>query len=166
MLKKTHWMLTLLTALMLAVAPLQAKEANGPAPDFTLKSRDGGNVKLSELAGNVVMVNFWASWCAPCRVEMPKLNQLYNKYKDLGFVLLGVNVEEQQKPPLNFLQKRPVDFPILWDNRNEVSKKYKVIAMPTTVLVDRSGNIRYIHQGYKEGDEKKYRKIIKKLLRE
>lgn len=160
------WFAPVLVLLMLVAVPLQAKEAKGPAPDFTLKSLDGPNMKLSEQAGNVVMINFWASWCAPCRVEMPKLNDLYNKYKDLGFVLLGVNVEQQETPMRNFLQKRPVDFPILMDKGNDVSKLYNVIAMPTTVLVDRSGNIRYIHQGYKEGDEKKYRKMIKKLLRE
>jgi len=164
--RKHRWIFPFVALLMLAAAPLQAKNANGPAPDFTLKSMDGRNVKLSELAGNVVMINFWASWCAPCRVEMPKLNDLYNKYKDLGFVLLGVNVEQQEQPPRNFLQKRPVDFPILMDKGNDVSKLYHVIAMPTTVLVDRSGNMRYVHQGYKEGDERKYRKIIKKLLRE
>jgi len=163
---KQRWIFPLMALLMLAATPLQAKNANGPAPDFTLKTLDGRNMKLSELAGNVVMINFWASWCAPCRVEMPKLNDLYNKYKDLGFVLLGVNVEQQEQPPRNFLKKRPVDFPILLDKGNDVSKQYHVIAMPTTVLVDRSGNMRYVHQGYKEGDEKKYRKMIKKLLRE
>ncbi len=163
---KQRWIFPLMALLMLAAMPLQAKNANGPAPDFTLKTLDGRNMKLSELAGNVVMINFWASWCAPCRVEMPKLNDLYNKYKDLGFVLLGVNVEQQEQPPRNFLKKRPVDFPILLDKGNDVSKQYNVIAMPTTVLVDRSGNMRYVHQGYKEGDEKKYRKMIKKLLRE
>lgn len=163
---KQRWIFPLMALLMLAAMPLQARNANGPAPDFTLKTLDGRNMKLSELAGNVVMINFWASWCAPCRVEMPKLNDLYNKYKDLGFVLLGVNVEQQEQPPRNFLKKRPVDFPILLDKGNDVSKQYNVIAMPTTVLVDRSGNMRYVHQGYKEGDEKKYRKMIKKLLRE
>lgn len=163
---KQRWIFPLMALLMLVATPLQAKNANGPAPDFTLKTLDGRNMKLSELAGNVVMINFWASWCAPCRVEMPKLNDLYNKYKDLGFVLLGVNVEQQEQPPRNFLKKRPVDFPILLDKGNDVSKQYHVIAMPTTVLVDRSGNMRYVHQGYKEGDEKKYRKMIKKLLRE
>lgn len=163
---KQRWIFPLMALILLAATPLQAKKANGPAPDFTLKTLDGRNMKLSELAGNVVMINFWASWCAPCRVEMPKLNDLYNKYKDLGFVLLAVNVEEQEQPPRNFLKKRPVDFPVLLDKRNDVSKQYHVVAMPTTVLVDRSGNMRYIHQGYKEGDEKKYKKVIKKLLRE
>ncbi len=161
-----RWITPIIALLMLAAMPLQAKQASGPAPDFTLKSLDGSNLKLSEQAGNVVMINFWASWCAPCRVEMPKLNDLYNKYKDLGFVLLGVNVEQQEQPMRNFLRKRPVDFPILMDKSNEVSQRYHVVAMPTTVLLDRSGNIRYIHQGYREGDEKKYRQVIKMLLRE
>ncbi len=163
---KHRWIAPLLVLALLAAGPLQAKEVSGPAPDFTLKTLDGKNIKLSELSGNVVMINFWATWCPPCRVEMPKLNDLYNKYKDLGFVLLGVNVEQQEQPPRNFLRKRPVDFPILMDKGNDVSKLYDVVAMPTTVLVDRSGNMRYLHQGYKEGDEKIYKKMIKQLLRE
>ncbi|MCP4077805.1 MAG: TlpA family protein disulfide reductase [Gammaproteobacteria bacterium] len=141
-------------------------EMNKPAADFTLKSLSGKNLKLSEYAGNVVLLNFWASWCTPCRQEMPLLNNLYNKYEKLGFVILGVNVEEQTDKARSYLADRPVDFSILFDDKNMVSKQYNVIAMPTTVLIDRNGNMRYLHQGYKPGDEKKYRKMIKKLIRE
>ncbi|MCK5666360.1 MAG: TlpA family protein disulfide reductase [Thiotrichaceae bacterium] len=141
-------------------------EMNKPAADFTLKSLSGKNLKLSEYAGNVVLLNFWASWCAPCRQEMPLLNDLYNKYEKLGFVILGVNVEEQTDKARSYIADRPVDFPILFDDKNTVSKQYNVIAMPTTVMIDRNGNMRYLHQGYKPGDEKKYKKMIKKLIRE
>ena len=141
-------------------------EMNKPAADFTLKSLSGKNLKLSEYAGNVVLLNFWASWCAPCRQEMPLLNDLHNKYEKLGFVILGVNVEEQTGKARSYIADRPVDFPILFDDQNTVSKQYNVIAMPTTVMIDRNGNIRYLHQGYKPGDEKKYKKMIKKLIRE
>ena len=143
-----------------------AKEMNEVAPDFTLKSLSGKNLKLSEYAGNVVLLNFWASWCAPCRLEMPLLNDLHNKYEKLGFVVLGVNVEEQTDKARSYIADRPVDFPILFDDTNSVSKKYNVIAMPTTVMIDRNGNMRYLHQGYKPGDEKKYKKMVKKLVRE
>lgn len=143
-----------------------AKEMNEAAPDFTLKSLSGKNLKLSEYAGNVVLLNFWASWCAPCRLEMPLLNDLHNKYEKLGFVVLGVNVEEQTDKARSYIADRPVDFPILFDDTNSVSKKYNVIAMPTTVMIDRNGNMRYLHQGYKPGDEKKYKKMVKKLVRE
>ncbi len=145
---------------------LAAKEMNVPAPDFTLKSQHGKNLKLSEYAGNVVLLNFWASWCGPCRLEMPYLNALNNKYQALGFIVLGVNVEENTDKARNYLNDIPVDFPILFDDKNIVSKRYDVVAMPTTVIIDRNGNMRYLHQGYKPGDEKKYKKIVNKLIRE
>ncbi len=158
--------LVLLACLLSLSLPLQAKELNQPAPDFTLKSMSGKNLKLSEQAGNVILLNFWASWCGPCRKEMPLLNELHKKYQPLGFTVLGLNVEQDTKLAKQFIDSRPVDFPILYDPANEVSSLYEVVAMPTTVLIDRNGNMRYLHRGYKEGDEKKYRNMIKKLVRE
>jgi len=159
----------LLTACLISLVCVSlagAAAVKGPAPNFTLKSLGGKNLKLSEMSGNVVLINFWASWCGPCREEMPLLNALHNKYAPLGFTVLGVNVEEDVDGAMSFLKNVPVDFPILLDNTNKVSKQYKVIAMPTTVVVDRDGNMRYLHEGYKPGDEKKYRQMIKKLVRE
>ena len=158
----------LLVAIIGLLTPLavSAAEVSKPAPDFTLKSLSGENLKLSEMAGNVVLINFWASWCGPCREEMPLLNALHSKYESLGFTVLGVNVEEDVNGAKGFLKNFPVDFPVLLDNTNRVSKQYKVIAMPTTVVVDRDGNMRYLHQGYKSGDEEKYRQMVKNLVRE
>ena len=159
----------LLTACLISlmcVSLAGAAAVKGPAPNFTLKSLGGKNLKLSEMTGNVVLINFWASWCGPCREEMPLLNALHKKYAPLGFTVLGVNVEEDVDGAMSFLKNVPVDFPILLDNTNNVSKQYKVVAMPTTVVVDRDGNMRYLHEGYKPGDEKKYRQMIKKLVRE
>ena len=138
----------------------------GPAPDFTLKSNNGKNMKLSELRGDVVMINFWASWCGPCRQEMPLLDKMHDRYKDLGFTLLGVNVEEEPDRAKAMLNDIPVKFPILFDTQNKVSQQYNLIAMPSTVFVDRDGNIRYFHAGYLPGDEKQYEKFIKNLVRE
>jgi len=157
--------LTLLLGLSMAGSAL-ALEVGGPAPDFTLKSRSGENIKLSELRGEVVMVNFWASWCAPCRQEMPLLEELYGRYADLGFTLLGVNVEEDSSAALDLLKEIPVTFPILLDTRNDVSKLYNVIAMPSTVILDRDGKVRYVHKGYLPGYEDEYRKQVKELIRE
>ncbi len=143
-----------------------SQKISGKAPNFTLKSRSGKNVKLSELRGQVVMINFWASWCAPCRKEMPLLQKIYKKYKKLGFTLLGVNVEQNSAAAKNYLKDVKVSFPILFDTTNKTSKLYNVSAMPTTIIIDRSGNMRFIHKGYKAGYENSYKKQIKKLLRE
>ena len=150
----------------LALMPAQAKEISGPSPDFTLKSNAGGNVRLGELAGQVVMLNFWASWCGPCRQEIPLLEQMYQQFKPLGFTVLGVNVEESATAAKRMLKDTPVSFPILFDSNNTVSKLYNVKAMPTTLLIDRDGNMRFLHQGYKPGYEVAYEEQVRKLLRE
>lgn len=159
-------MVVILAAGMLFSASVQAEGVSGPAPDFTLKSRNGENVKLSELRGDVVMINFWASWCAPCRQEMPLLEDMHKKYNDLGFVLLGVNVEEDSSSAEDLLREVPVSFPILYDPTNKVTKLYNVVAMPSTIMVDRDGNMRYLHRGYLPGYEVEYIKQIKELIRE
>jgi thiol-disulfide isomerase/thioredoxin len=97
---------------------------------------------------------------------MPLLDELHKKYEALGFVVLGVNVEEQSDKAKGYLADIPVDFPILFDDKNIASKLYDVVAMPTTVMIDRNGNMRYLHKGYKPGDEVKYKKMAKKLIRE
>ena len=138
----------------------------GPAPDFALKSHSGENLRLSEFRGEVVMINFWASWCGPCRQEMPLLDELYTQYQPLGFTILGVNVEEDPSKAKQLLKESPVNIPILYDDKSEVSKLYKVVAMPSTVLVDRDGNVRYLHQGYKPGYEESYQQQVRALIRE
>jgi peroxiredoxin len=145
---------------------LASTELKGPAPDFTLKSMKGSNLKLSEFRGDVVMINFWASWCGPCRQEMPILNDLYLKYRDLGFTLLGVNVEENSTKAAKMVRELKVVFPVLFDTENKVSKLYKVEAMPSTVIVDRNGNMRYLHRGYVPGTEDEYQRQVRELMAE
>lgn len=153
-------------ATSLAAAPLAASETSGVAPDFTLKSKNGDNIRLADFKGKVVMINFWASWCGPCRQEMPALDQLYTRYQRGGFTVLGVNVETDSHAADNLLKKIPVTFPILYDSTSSVSELYQVQAMPTSLLIDRDGNLRHIYQGYKPGYEDKYRNDIKALIRE
>lgn len=150
----------------LLVWSASADEVSGVAPGFDLVSRDGSRVALSDLEGQVVMVNFWATWCGPCRQEMPQLEALYQRYSGLGFTLLGVNVEEDSSGADKFLAETPVSFPILFDPRSEVSELYNVIAMPSTVLIDKSGNLRFIHHGYQPGYENDYQSQIRALIRE
>ena len=136
------------------------------APSFSLPSRSGDSVSLEQLKGQVVMLNFWASWCGPCRQEMPLLDQMHKRYSSLGFTLLGVNVEANTKDAERWLAETPVSFPVLFDKDSKVSKLYDVNAMPSTVFIDRKGNVRYLHRGYKAGDEGEYLNQIRALLKE
>jgi peroxiredoxin len=147
-------------------ASTHAEMKEGPAPDFTLKSDSGTNLRLSEYRGEVVMINFWASWCGPCRQEMPLLDELYDQYSPMGFTILGVNVEEDSSKATELLEQIPVSFPVLFDTKSTVSKLYDVVAMPSTVLVDRDGNVRYLHHGYKPGYEEAYQQQVRELIRE
>ena len=165
---KKRGLMALLCAAVLALssASAMAIPSKGKAPDFTLKSNHGTNIKLSEHRGQVIMINFWASWCAPCRKEMPLLEELYQRYKDGGFTLLGVNVEEDSSAAKDLLKEIQVSFPILFDNQNAVSQLYKVEAMPSTVIVDRDGNMRFVHKGYQPGYEDEYQKQVRELIME
>ena len=156
----------LLAGGVLAASLVFAGTLSGPAPNFTLEARDGGSVTLADLKGEVVMINFWATWCKPCREEMPHLEALHQRYSNLGFTLLGVNVEDNADGATKFLAETPVSFPILFDRKNEISKLYEVVAMPSTVLVGRDGTMRFIHHGYKPGYENEYQTQIRALLRE
>jgi thiol-disulfide isomerase/thioredoxin len=156
-----------LAALLVASAwPAAATDGAAPAPAFSLASRAGGEVSLADLKGQVVMINFWASWCGPCRQEFPALDQIYAKYKPMGFTLVAINVETEKADAERFLGATPVSFPILFDPDNKVSGSYGVSAMPTTVLVDRQGRVRWQHRAYKPGDEAKYIEQIRAVLRE
>lgn len=157
----------LIAAVLLGLSSLSSGEQlSGAAPDFTLKSNQGVNIRLEELKGEVVMLNFWASWCGPCRQEMPLMNEIFAKYEDLGFTILAVNVDENQADADRFLDAVPVDFPVVYDSTSEVSEMYSVDAMPTTVMIDRDGNKRFLHRGYKPGYEDQYAAQVKQLIRE
>ena len=143
-----------------AVAPA------APAPDFTLRTMNGPNLRLQEQRGQVVLVNFWATWCGPCRQEIPHLNKLYDKYRASGFVLLGVNIDEDAKVAADLAAKLGVKFPVLLDTDKKVSRLYDMSAMPATVVIDRDGRVRYIHRGYRDGYEETYDQQIRGLLKE
>lgn len=154
--------------LLLALAATLASAAvpDSPAPDFTLRSLGGPNLRLQEQRGRVVMVNFWATWCGPCREEMPQLDRLYQRYHKAGFVLLGVNVDDDSRNAATVATKLGVSFPLLLDTDKTVSKLYDLKSMPSTVLIDRDGRVRYVHRGYHEGFEATYEQQIRALLKE
>lgn len=162
----SKWIRAVALGSALVVSSMVGASTNAVAPTFTLPSRAGDNVSLESLKGKVVMLNFWASWCGPCRTEMPLLEQMHKRYSSLGFTMVGVNVEANTADAERWLKDTPVSFPVLFDRESKVSKMYDVSAMPSTVFIDRKGNVRYLHKGYKAGDEGEYLNQIRALLKE
>jgi peroxiredoxin len=157
----------ILVSASLALPVAAGTAANGqPAPAFDLPSRDGKDISLGQYKGDVVMINFWASWCGPCRQEMPLLESMYKTYSKHGFVLIGVNVEPDSNAANTWLKQTPVSFPVLYDTKSKVSSLYDVSVMPSTVMIDRKGNIRMIHHGYVAGDENQYMSSLMQLMKE
>lgn len=154
-------------ALVACAAAAQAATVPGAmAPDFTLKALNGPNLRLQEHRGQVVLVNFWATWCAPCRREMPHLNKLAEKYGKSGFLLLGVNVDDDARKAADAAASYGLKFPVLFDTDKFVSKAYDLKTMPSTVVIDRNGRVRYLHRGYQDGYEQTYDQQIRQLLKE
>lgn len=155
-----------LAAIVATSGAIAASVDGGPAPPFTLSTPAGQKDSLSQFKGQVVMLNFWATWCGPCQQEMPLLNQIYQQYAPAGFTLLGINVDTNEAKVKALLARKPVSFTVLLDPRNGVAGEYHVEEMPSTIIIDRQGNIRYVHRGYKPGDENGYRDHIRELIRE
>jgi peroxiredoxin len=111
------------------------------APSFTLKALNGKEVKLEDYRGKIVFLNFWATWCPPCRQEMPSMEKLFNKFKDRDFTMLAVDLREGTKKVKAFKEKFNLSFPILLDSDGRVGLMYGVRSIPTTYLIDRKGNV-------------------------
>ena len=161
----TRWLLTTLLV-GAAGAASAAVQLSANAPDFTLRSVGGTNLRLAEQRGQVVMVNFWATWCTPCLQEMPHLSRLYERYRASGFVLLGVNIDDDPRAAAALATKLGLRFPVLLDTDKKVSRIYDMSAMPATLLIDRDGRVRHIHRGYRDGVEKTYEEQVRSLLKE
>ena len=143
---------TILSRVPLATANNELRSApreGFSAPDFTLDVLGGGQVTLSGLRGKVVVLNLWASWCPPCKAEMPAIQKVYRAYADLGVVVLGVNTTYQDSEPdaADFVRKYNLTFPIPLDRDGSVSQRYALRGLPTTFFIDRKGIIRSIIVG-------------------
>ncbi|RXT07930.1 peroxiredoxin [Ammoniphilus sp. CFH 90114] len=126
-------------------APVGLEQGN-LAPDFELKTLDGKNMKLSDLRGNRVIVNMWATWCPPCRAEMPDMQEFYETHKDKGIVILGVNLTATERQPENiakFIEQFGLTFPIVLDEQSHVADLYQAVSIPTSYIIDSKG---IIHQ--------------------
>ncbi len=119
------------------------------APDFTLETIDGETLSLFNLRGQVVLINLWASWCPPCRAEMPALDNVYRQYREAGFVVLGLNTtfQDSETDASIFVRTLGLEFPILLDRDGAVSRQYQLQALPTSYFVGRDGTIRDIVLG-------------------
>ena len=147
----------------LAAAPsIVGKEA----PDFVLRGLDGRNLRLSEFRGQVVLVNFWTRSDGDSRQQMPALDRINITYQRAGLVVLGISVDEDLRRSKEFAAAMSVSYPILFDTGTEIGKDYYLQKMPMTILVDRSGVVRYSAVGFRRGDERVYLDHIRELLRE
>ncbi|HEX7667562.1 MAG TPA: TlpA disulfide reductase family protein [Polyangiaceae bacterium] len=136
-----------------------------PAPDFTTASVNGqGSISISKLKGKVVVVDFWATWCEPCKKSFPKLQELNVKYKASGLEIVGVSEDDEKKGVPDFAQTYGAKFAIGWDDGKSIAGKWQPSSMPNSFIVDKQGVIRFVHNGYHDGDEAKVEQEIKSLL--
>lgn len=124
-----------------------AAAEGGLAPDFLLETLDGGELRLSELRGKAVVLNFWATWCLPCRKEMPQMVAAYDRYAEQGLVVVAVNLQEDRGSIQRFASDFGMDFPIAIDRRGEVADQYRLLGLPTTYFIDREGVVRSVFRG-------------------
>lgn len=117
------------------------------APDFSLPTLGGGETNLSDYTGQVVLVNFWATWCPPCKAEMPDINAYYEARQDDGLVVLAVNAQEDTATVSSFIEATGFSFPVLLDSDGRVEQQYQVRSFPMTFVIDRDGRVVYIHNG-------------------
>ncbi|MFY9269372.1 MAG: redoxin domain-containing protein [Candidatus Manganitrophaceae bacterium] len=133
---------TLVLFLFLTGMGSKPPQIGGPAPDFVLSDLDGKAVRLSDHRGKVVLLDFWATWCEPCKKALPEIQGIYEKYQENGFVVLGVNFGEKQKDAERMARQMGLTFPILTDQKVEVAERYGVTNLPVTFFIDPDGIIR------------------------
>jgi len=142
-------------------------EIEQPAPDFDFTSfvdQKGETIKLSSYRGKVIYLDFWASWCIPCKESMPLFNKLREHLKGSGFEVIAVNLDDMPEKGREFLQHHPVDYPVVTALHDDISDLYQLYGLPTSYLIDRNGILKYSHQGFRKGDMKKIKKQIWALL--
>jgi peroxiredoxin len=151
---------------MLSPIGAGAVEPGRPAPSFTVKNERGNPVRLEDHRGRVVLLNFWATWCKPCREELPRLEALYQRYRAEGLVVLAVNLDSaRDADKARALRDRlGLSFPIAFDPHQNVPSLFDIEKMPSSLLIDRDGVVRYVHAGYAARDEVTIEAMIKREL--
>lgn len=142
-----------------------------PVPNFVLPSLvnvpdNTQSLKLSDYRGKVVYIDFWASWCIPCRVSLPALSELHAKYSAQGFEVIAINMDKDEVDALRFLKTFPVNYPVVRDPAGLVAKGYELKSMPHAFIIDKAGKLRHVHEGYKKRDKAKIDQYITQILQE
>jgi cytochrome c biogenesis protein CcmG/thiol:disulfide interchange protein DsbE len=153
----------------ISVGSAQATAVHDKAPTFQLDSVGGGKAGLKSPAGDVTVVNFWASWCGPCAIEFPNLNKLAAEYKDKGLKIFAINIDTDQPSADRFLTRYAKDgltLTVLLDPKAKTAGAYAAKAMPSSYIVDGKGVVRFVHVGFKPDDPAQWRKEIDSLLSE
>jgi thiol-disulfide isomerase/thioredoxin len=143
----------------------QAVGTGSMAPEIGLKDLSGRGVSIAGLKGKVVLVDFWASWCSPCREELPILNALYKKYRERGFEVVAVNQDQSPDKVRSFLSSMPLAFRVVHDGGKAVAGRYAPSKMPTSFLIDRRGIVRHVHAGFRPSDKAALEAQVEGLLR-
>ena len=149
--------------LLLVLSPFQVFASDEPAPVFELPT-DNGKITLDSLKGKVVYLDFWASWCGPCRKSFPWMNRMIQRYRDKGLVIVAVNLDKSRDLAQKFLQDYPAQFTIAYDPEGNIAEAYDVQGMPSSYLIDRRQHIVKVHLGFKDEDTLGLERNIEYLL--
>lgn len=141
-------------ACVLACQATHALEKGEPAPPLTVTAQKGGQLNLADFKGKVVYLDFWASWCGPCKQSFPFMNEMQAKYGAKGFQVVGVNLDPKREDADGFLAKVPATFVIGYDPKGESPKRYAITGMPTSLLIGADGKVREVHSGYHDDQRK------------
>ena len=155
--------LLVVVSLANSVADAALNRGDTPPP-IDLPDRTGATVDLDQLVGQVVVIDFWASWCRPCREEMPALQRLHEKYRSRGLVVIGVNIDRSAKRMNRFLKEVPVSFRIVHDKGLEVANRYAPPRMPSSYFIGRNGRVAHIHEGFRAKDAESLERRVRALL--
>jgi len=168
-----------LVGVLLCAAPACAPASNGaggaalpttshplrgePAPDFSLATRKGTPASLSAYAGHVVLVDFWATWCDPCRLSFPQYQALARRHGN-DVVVVGISEDDEDAGIDRFIEETGAHFPVAWDGDKTLAQRYRINSMPTLFIIDKNGLVRYVHSGFRPGDEDQIDNAIKSLM--
>jgi cytochrome c biogenesis protein CcmG, thiol:disulfide interchange protein DsbE len=154
------------SALLCVAISIHAANVGQTAPEFSLPNASGATQRLDTFKGQVVLVDFWASWCGPCRQSFGFLNRMHGEYSKKGLTIIGINVDENPKDAARFLDKIPAQFSVIYDALGVTPKAFDLKVMPSSYLIGRDGTIRFVHQGFRTKDQAAIEAAIQSALQE